>query len=445
MNRIYFFLKISIFLLLIFGFSKCSNDENSPNTKTNIWTKLSGTSNIEAANSIAIAQSGNIYITGYTNGDLDDQSNQGTSDIFIMKYDKDGNKLWTKLLGTIETDIGRDIAIDSSENIYITGYTNGNLDKKNNAGLADAFVAKYDKDGNKLWVKLSGTSEEDEAYGITVDKSGNAFITGYTNGNLDQQTNNGKYDIFVTKFDSDGNKLWTQLSGTSMTDKGFDIIVDSNGNFYVTGQSSGYGTLDGEVKFGNSDIFVIKYGSDSQKLWTRVLGTANIEEGQAIDVDTNGNIYVTGKTDGKLDKQEKTGGLYCYNTFIAKYDKDGNKQWTKLTGNYTTNNSQPSAYSNDIVCDANGNIFITGYTEGSLDSQSNAGKDDIFIMKYDKDGNKLWTKQSGTSSFDKCYAIDKDTDGFIYIAGETGDKLDEQSHKGESDIFIQRWKSDGTR
>ena len=110
----------------------------------------------DRGNGIAIDSSNNIYITGYSKGDLDNNTNSGRSDAFLMKFDSGGSKQWTKLIGTSSDDIANDIIIDSSNNIYITGYSNGHLDNHTNTGNSDIFISKYNSTGNKQWSKLFG-------------------------------------------------------------------------------------------------------------------------------------------------------------------------------------------------------------------------------------------------------------------------------------------------
>ena len=116
------------------------------------------------------------------------------------------SKLWTKLLGTSSDEDGNGVTVDSSGNIYVTGRTGGALDSIANSGSSDIFLVKYDSTGEKLWTKLLGTSSDDYGFGVTVDSSDNIYVTGYTAGGLDNNSNSGSLDIFLVKFNSDGVK-----------------------------------------------------------------------------------------------------------------------------------------------------------------------------------------------------------------------------------------------
>ena len=120
--------------------------------------------------------------------------------------------------------------MDSSDNIYVTGYTGGGLDGNTNSGSSDLFLVKYNSSGTKQWTKQLGTSGYDLGYGVTVDSSDNLYVTGYTTGGLDGNTNSGGEDIFLVKYNSSGTKQWTKQLGTSSYDEGMGVTVDSSYN-----------------------------------------------------------------------------------------------------------------------------------------------------------------------------------------------------------------------
>jgi len=166
-------------------------------------------------------------------------------------------------LGLLLDDEGNGVSTDSSGNIYVTGYTYGGLDGNTNSGEWDIFLVKYNSSGTKQWTKQLGTSSSDSGNGVTTDSSGNIYVTGYTRGGLDGNTNSGSYDIFLVKYNSSGTKQWTKQLGTSSGDYGNDVTTDSSDNVYVTGSTGG--GLDGNTSSGNQDIFLVKYNSSGTK------------------------------------------------------------------------------------------------------------------------------------------------------------------------------------
>ncbi|MGD9008650.1 MAG: SBBP repeat-containing protein [Desulfobacteraceae bacterium] len=391
------------------------------------WVKLLGSAGYDRSNGIAVDTNGDTYITGHTWGSLDGNTNAGEYDIFVSKYDISGNMIWTRQLGTTKSDYGNGIAVDTNGNAYITGYTEGDLDGNTNAGDSDIFVSKYGTSGNRIWTRLLGTKENDYGYGIAVDTNGNAYITGYTWGDLDGNTNAGAFDIFVSKYDTSGNRIWTRQTGSTEYDRGYGIAMDTNGNAYITGDTEG--DLDGNTNAGGFDIFVSKYDTSGNRIWTGQPGSTEYDRGYGIAVDTNGNAYITGDTGGDLDGNANAGG---WDIFVSKYDTSGNKIWTRLLGTTLSDNGY------GIAVDTNGNAYITGDARGNLDGNTNAGNRDIFVSKYDTSGNRLWTSLLGTTTDDCGYGIAVDTNSNACITGFTDGDLDGNTNAGSHDIFIWR-------
>jgi len=363
---------------------------NSSGTKQ--WTKQLGSSGLDSANGITIDSSGNIYVTGVTFGGLDWNTSAGANDLFVVKYNSNGTKEWTKQLGSPSSDYANGVATDSSGNVYVAGVTYGGLDGNSNQDNADLFVVKYNSSGTKQWTKQYGTGEYDEARGVATDSSGNVYVVGGTKGNLNGISNSGRTDAFVIKFNSSGTKQWTKKLGTWQNDLANGVATDSSGNFYVTGFT--YQDMDGNTSAGNADLFVAKYNSSGTKQWTKQLGTSKHDRARGVVTDSSGNVYVTGDTYGGLDGNTNAG----YNDlFVVKYNSSGTKQWTKQLGTSSTD------LANGVATDPSGNVYVTGGTYGGLDGNTNAGNSDLFVVKYNSSGTKQWTKQLGSSSRDYDY------------------------------------------
>ena len=207
--------------------------------------------------------SDNIYVTGYTEGELDGNTNSGGKDLFLFKYNSSGSNHRYRLLGTSSDEAGNDVTVDSYDNIYVTGYTEGGLDGYISSGGKDLILVKYNSSLTKQWTKQLGTSTNDVGEGVTVDSKNNIYVSGYTYGGLDGNTNSGSYDIFLVKYNSSGTKQWTQQLGSTSSDVGFRVSVDSSDNIYVTGYTEG--GLDGNTNAGGMDIFLVKYNSSGVK------------------------------------------------------------------------------------------------------------------------------------------------------------------------------------
>ncbi|MFO0098155.1 MAG: SBBP repeat-containing protein, partial [Aphanizomenon sp.] len=320
-----------------------------------IWTKLLGTIGADYAMSLTTGSDGAIYVAGYTGGNLDGQVNSGNEDAFVTKYNTDGTKAWTKLLGTSGDDRANSLTTGSDGAIYVAGYTGGNLDGQTNSGGGDSFVTKYNTDGTKAWTKLLGTSGADYARSLTTGSDGAIYVAGTTGSNLDGQVNSGGYDTFVTKYNTDGTKAWTKLLGGSGHDYANSLTTGSDGAIYVAGYTDG--NLDGQVNSGGVDAFVTKYNTDGTKAWTKLLGTSGADIAYSLTTGSDGAIYVAGYTSGNLDGQVNSGGV---DAFVTKYNTDGTKVWTKLLG------SSVNDYAYSLTTGSDGAIYVAGYTSGNL-------------------------------------------------------------------------------
>ena len=216
-----------------------------------------------------------------------------------------------------QTD-GQGIVLDSSGNIYVS---------EDNVTLT-----KYNSSGSKQWSQTLSSSGNDDVEGIAIDSSDNIFITGYTSGGLDGNTNAnsnsvsaGSYDAFLIKYDSSGNKQWTKQIGTSTYEKGRSVTIDTNDNIYLTGETMG--SLDGNTVIGDIDVFLIKYNSLGTKQWTKQFGTTSTDRGVAVTTDNSSSVYVTGETSGGLDGNTHSGytncGGTCPDMFLVRFNSDG--------------------------------------------------------------------------------------------------------------------------
>ncbi|MEA5549740.1 Calx-beta domain-containing protein [Anabaena cylindrica UHCC 0172] len=235
----------------------------------------------------------NIYISGFTNGSFNG-TNAGYRDAFIAKYNSTGTLLWTRQLGTNGDDYARKITTDSNGNAYVYGTTTGNL-VGNNLGGSDFFLAKYNSSGNLLWKRQFGTNLDDEANSLATDNNGNIYIYGNVGTNIGGSIST---DVFLAKYSSSGNSLWTKQVGTTFADEAGGIRTDNNGNVYIAGSTSGNIAGDNQ---GAKDVFVIKYDTLGNLLWSEQFGSSGDDVSRDIAVDNNQRIYVVGDTTGSLN------------------------------------------------------------------------------------------------------------------------------------------------
>jgi hypothetical protein len=257
---------------------------------SHVWTRQLGTPSKDVAYTMDVAPDGggDAYIAGSTNGSLNGP-NAGGRDIFVSKYNAAGSLLWTAQDGTSRDERAVDCAVDNSGNVFVTGYTEGDLEGVN-AGGEDMFLQKYAPNGSLLWTVQTGTSGDDTAIGCAVDSSGNVLLTGRTQRALGGPSL-GSVDAFVLKYDTDGNEIWTTHVGGSGQDWGYGIATDGSGNVYVGGGTTG--NIAGS--HGQDDAFLCKLSNaDGSLIWSRQLGTSSNDWGYDVAVDRDGNVFIGG-------------------------------------------------------------------------------------------------------------------------------------------------------
>ena len=217
----------------------------------------------------------------------------------------------------------------------------------------------------------------------------------------------------------------TQPQWTSQLDAGdwgacFELSADGSGNVYSTGFT--VGTIEG-VKAKAKDAFLAKYDSTGKLVWGKVIGTNANEEGNGVAVHAD-SVYITGNTQGQLG-ESSSGGI---DAFVSKFDSAGTVSWTKQFGTKAHDQGE------NITTDQQGNLLVTGWTDGNFKG-TNAGKDDVFVVKLNPSGELIWKVQFGTEGIDHAYGIATDQDNNVLVVGSTEGKLGDQ-HAGNSDAFL---------
>jgi len=435
--------------------------------------KAGGTS-FDEGKSIAVDSEGNSYVTGYfeggaTFGSLPPLNSSGIRDIFVAKVSNTGEWLWAIQVGGTSSDEGFGISVDCQGNSYVTGYFNGeaifvnesseDITLTSNNSSDDIFVAKVSNIGEWLWAIQAGGTSVDEGLGISVDCQGNSYVTGYFNdeaifvnesGNDIGLITNNSRDIFVAKVSNTGTWEWAIPAGGSSSDEGLGISVDCQGNSYVTGyfkDEATFGDLPSLNSSGSRDIFVAKVSNIGEWLWAIQAGEELTERGLNVDVDTQGNIYITGfftgiATFGDLPSLNSVGGS---DVFVAKVNNKGDWLWAIQT------NDISGSQGVGISVDCQGNSYVTGFfadiaTFGSLPPLTSVGSSDIFVAKVNNKGDWLWAIQAGGPSFDVGLGISVDCQGNCYITGyfnseATFGEIDLISNGGSYDIFVAKISS----
>ena len=295
-----------------------------------------------------------------------------------------------------------------------------------NTGLHNIFIAKYDSSGNLIWAKSAKGPGYDVGCSISTDAMGNAYMTGYFSGSsivfgTDTITpiNTGQFNIIIVKIDSVGNVLWAKNAGTTGFNQGLGISIDASGDSYITGYFTdtiafNADTLKGHA--GSDNIFIAKFDPSGNEIWAK--NPNGIGQSNSISTDVSGNAYITGYFENpfmSFGEDTLTNATYYYHSFIAKYDSSGNAVWARSISG-TTNN-----VANAVCTDLNGSAYITGYFNDTTiffgpDTLINSNSQNIFVCKYDRSGNVIWAQSVGGGT-DDSWGIGTDLLGNAYITG----------------------------
>ncbi|MCX6244325.1 MAG: T9SS type A sorting domain-containing protein [Bacteroidetes bacterium] len=460
-------MKKSFLLLTISAICFLSNP-SYPQSPKWTWAKSAGGSGDDASFSVAVDRSGNSYVTGAFSATITFGSYTLTTPnpdgMFVVKYDADGNVVWAKSAGGTADAYGVFLTVDHNGNAYIvgtskSGYLIFGTDTIWNGYQYNVFVAKYDAGGNALWARSVGGTYPLGMTSIAVDSSGNSYVTGmFSSSTLTFGsyilTNAGtmyigSFDLFLVKYDANGNVVWAKSEGGIYDEMGNSVTLDNTGGPCVTGFYTSYTIIVGSDTLKNGgNTLLIRYDADGNVLWAKS-GAAPERiydvEGVAVAGDVSGNIYMTGvfqSTSITFDSITLTNAFndHHYDIFLVKYDASGNVLWAKSAGGIL------SEYGTSLALDVSGNPYITGYYSSpnlifGIDTLTNLGIYNIFLAKYDTNGNVLWAKGAGGTADDYSNSVAVDHSGCIYIAGTLGSSnlifgSDTLTKSGQYDMFL---------
>ncbi len=412
-----------------------------------LYSTYLGGSGYDQGFGVAVDGSGNILVAGTTastnfpTANPFQSQNAGQQDVFITKFNPSGTTLiYSTYLGGKNNEFCEGLALDSSGDAYVTGYTNSpNFPQKNpiqgKKGVQNIFLSKFDPTGNLLASTYSGGSGDDEAFGIAVDSSGvyvvgNTTSTNYPTKNAFQPLIASADDAFLTKFTTDGASVVysTYLGGAGGGSQAYAVAVDSSLSPYVTGQTNSHSfPLMNPFQSQNGaqgDVFVTKFTPTGNALvYSTYLGGTSTQSAGGIAVDASGNAYVSGGT-GSVDfplqnpLQAKIAGMY--DVFVTKFNSSGS---ALLYSTYIGGSN--NEFGGAITLDSLGNAYVSGYvlstnfpTTPNAFQPASGGNWDGFVLALNSTGTGLiYSSYLGGSGLDVADAMTIDSSGNIYVTG----------------------------
>jgi len=322
---------------------------------------------------------GNIFVTGKIKN-----SSKNAYDTILIKYNSSGDMEWNKTWGGSSDDAGLAIDIDSSNNIYVAGWTKSFGVNNSN----DISLLKFDNNGVLDWNRTWGGDQKDTGHGIVVD-SDYIYVAGFTKINL----NYG--DAVILKYHNSGSLMWNRTWGESSiieaSDGAYDVDVDLAGNVYITGYSESYGAV-------SRDLFLAKYNSSGNLLDNVTWGDDNWNDISSLSIGSD-SIYVVGN--------RKPNITAVNNIILTKFDLSSfSPQWTTTWGGNENN------FGYDIALDSNNNVYIVGSIE-------NVDITRACIVKFNSSGDFQWYKTYSNGIEDIGLGIKIDSSNCQYVTGKT--------------------------
>jgi len=454
----------------------------SAHSQTMQWTKTVSGSGAQNILSIATDVQGNIYSTGWHTGSTDFDpgigvstlTSNGSSDIFVTKFDANGNFVWARNYGSTAADEGISINLAIDGSIYVTGHYQSTVGFGStnlvSQGSFDCFALKLDSSGNVMWARSFGGASTDFSSSITSDQAGNVYVGGTFGGTVDfdpgpgvlSLTSSGSTDIFICKLNATGNLIWARALGGSITETLGDLEVDRNNRLYITG--SFRSTVDFDVNLGvqnrtanagfTNDNFIVKWDTASNFMWVHTFGSTGAESSKSMSITPSNELINVGNFSSTVDFNPDSIAVFNLTAagfnamYVLKLDSNGSFVWAKGIGGIDNN----AAFA--TRADDSGNVYLSGWFKDTVDFDPNPGvfrlvslgNEDAFVMKMNHAGIFDWAVQYGGTGFQNATSLAiRPTDNYLLVGGVFNNAVDFDpgistqiiSSAGGSDGFIQ--------
>jgi len=407
------------------------------------WHTYMGSADVDYGNAIAVDMQGNIYVTGWSEATWGTPINPyaGGKDAFVAKLNNSGVRKWHTFLGSAKGDYARAIAVDSRGNVYVAGGSEATW----GTPIASfdwpwaTFAAKLNSRGVLKWHTFLGSASDGSSKGIAVDTSGNVYVAGWSGPwGTPINPNPGGVDAFLAKLNSSGVLQWHTFMGSY---EDFDYIrgiaLDTSGNVYVAGGSEVTWGWPVNSHTGDSDVFAAKLNSSGVRQWHTFMGSASSDSGTGIAVDGSGNVYVLGDSNATWGTpvNAHAGKAGKENAFVAKLNSRGVRQWNTFMGSETGDLGWA------IAVDTIGNVYVEGMSGDTWGTpvDNPAGFPNAFVAKLNNDGARLWhTFMETGSGHGKAIAVDGSGNIYVGGGGDVPWGTPINPHAGDYDVFVAK-------
>jgi len=367
-----------------------------------------------------------------------------------------GVRAWGTYCGAGGNDIITSTACDALGNVYVCGYTSSNTGTAIASfgshmvtyagGSKDAFVAKFTSAGLRVWGTYYGAGDEDLAFGLAVDASGNVFVAGATYSaslsgtaistpGAHQVNFGGDWDAFLVKFNTNGIRQWGTFYGGPNSEEAISVSIDNSGDVIIIGTatSSSLNVVATAGSWqnsnnGQSDTYIAKFNTNGVRQWGTFFGALSGDYAYGGCIDATGNIYIAGTSNSGFNSLSSPGSWQAnysgnFDAFMAKFSAGGVRLWSTYYGGFN------SDFGKGCKADKYGNVFLVGYTNNSTNhtifasggiahqNTYGGGVSDGFAAKFNSAGSRIWGTyfgNNGTEEFNQCAV---DTMGNLIVAG----------------------------
>lgn len=388
--------------------------------QSSTWIHQLGTSAYDYANAAIPDGSGGVFLCGSTEGSLAGPPS-GSSDVWLARVDPTGNQLWGLQFGTVGNDSATAMTSDGSGGFFVAGHTSSNLGGTS-LGALDAWLARFNSNGDQLWIHQFGSDKWDELYAASSDGLGGVYVAGLTFGSVDGPSV-GKSDVWVARFDAAGSQAWVRQFGSSEMDETRAAAPDSSGGVFIAGYT--YGDLAGtNANHSFRDAWFARLDPSGTVLWIKQLGGDQDDIAFAACHDGSGGVYVAGSTAGSLGGPN----LGQRDAWLARYGSSGTQLWIRQFG--TVDDEGVGGAAPDLL----GGVYVAGGTTGALGGPYN-GNNDAWLAGFDSSGGLSWSHQVGGIAYDSSSWVVPGNGGAVYWGGSTSSSLGGPS-AGLVDIWV---------
>jgi hypothetical protein len=351
----------------------------------------------ESAYAIAETPGGNVVAAGYT-----DSYGAGSTDAYVIRLYPDWQLDWEKTFGMSSYDGARALLTTSDGGYAVAGYTYSFVTRS-----SDVLLAKTDASGSPAWQKSYGGPSAQGGHAVARAPDEGYLVAGYA-----AAVGTGVNDVYAIKIDSAGNSIWNKTYGGTEVDEGHAVCPASGGGYIIIGDTYSFGA-------GSSDVYMLKIDEDGGLQWQKTFGGSADERGSAVAPTRGGGYIIAGRTFST--------GAGLFDMYLVKTDAAGNLTWQKTYGGSSSDEACA------VVQTADGGYAVAGFTDSY-----GAGNFDVYLVKTDASGNKLWQKTYGGAQDDGANCLQVRSDGGFILAGWTS-----SSGHGGDDVYLLRTDSLG--